>query len=321
MYCSFLLTFFLLLVPHSRRERTNYYAIWSPHPWAHLFVWVGFFLFLSAFFLVVPQPRRERTNNFDIWPRYPWAHFFFKLFKFFGRTSLSGRRRKLLWHLIIASLGPSFFVGWFSFGRISVLEKRRQLPWHLITAVFGSFFSRFFFWHTLVLGRRRELLSSDYAYGDHGIPGLIPTNATLYLEVTLIAIHWLRERERKREREREGEREGERERGRKRERERERCSLFHTHILLQRSWHSWADACYRSDRRQRELEREREREATCCSKSPCFLSPECVCVCKRERERKRREREREREMYIYIYIYINWLLWSLIIVYKSFSAK
>jgi len=30
---------------------------------------------------------------------------------------------------------------------------------------------------------------SDYAYGERGIPGLIPSRATLYLEVTLIAIH------------------------------------------------------------------------------------------------------------------------------------
>mmetsp|Transcript_754 Transcript_754/g.2252 ORF Transcript_754/g.2252 Transcript_754/m.2252 type:complete len:200 (-) Transcript_754:68-667(-) len=32
-------------------------------------------------------------------------------------------------------------------------------------------------------------VAADYAYGERGIPGLIPPNATLYLEVTLIAIH------------------------------------------------------------------------------------------------------------------------------------
>eukprot|EP00277_Geminigera_cryophila_P018321 CAMPEP_0179438358 /NCGR_PEP_ID=MMETSP0799-20121207/22108_1 /TAXON_ID=46947 /ORGANISM="Geminigera cryophila, Strain CCMP2564" /LENGTH=104 /DNA_ID=CAMNT_0021219929 /DNA_START=80 /DNA_END=394 /DNA_ORIENTATION=+ len=42
----------------------------------------------------------------------------------------------------------------------------------------------------LSLGEKARItMSSDYAYGDHGIPGLIPPNATLYLEVTLIAIH------------------------------------------------------------------------------------------------------------------------------------
>ena len=42
----------------------------------------------------------------------------------------------------------------------------------------------------LSLGEKARItIPADLAYGDRGIPGLIPPNATLYLEVTLIAIH------------------------------------------------------------------------------------------------------------------------------------
>ncbi|EKX46579.1 FKBP-type peptidyl-prolyl cis-trans isomerase [Guillardia theta CCMP2712] len=42
----------------------------------------------------------------------------------------------------------------------------------------------------LSLGEKARItMTADYAYGERGIPGLIPPNATLYLEVTLIAIH------------------------------------------------------------------------------------------------------------------------------------
>mmetsp|Transcript_25518 Transcript_25518/g.64337 ORF Transcript_25518/g.64337 Transcript_25518/m.64337 type:complete len:122 (+) Transcript_25518:40-405(+) len=42
----------------------------------------------------------------------------------------------------------------------------------------------------LSLGEKaRIIMSADFAYGNRGIPGLIPPRATLYLEVTLIAIH------------------------------------------------------------------------------------------------------------------------------------
>mmetsp|Transcript_44420 Transcript_44420/g.105931 ORF Transcript_44420/g.105931 Transcript_44420/m.105931 type:complete len:122 (+) Transcript_44420:45-410(+) len=42
----------------------------------------------------------------------------------------------------------------------------------------------------LSLGEKaRIIMSSDVAYGSRGIPGLIPPNATLFLEVTLLAIH------------------------------------------------------------------------------------------------------------------------------------
>mmetsp|Transcript_70053 Transcript_70053/g.146065 ORF Transcript_70053/g.146065 Transcript_70053/m.146065 type:complete len:123 (+) Transcript_70053:281-649(+) len=42
----------------------------------------------------------------------------------------------------------------------------------------------------LSLGEKaRIIMSSEYAYGSRGIPGLIPPDATLCLEVMLIAIH------------------------------------------------------------------------------------------------------------------------------------
>jgi FK506-binding protein 1 len=42
----------------------------------------------------------------------------------------------------------------------------------------------------LSLGEKARLkMPSELAYGEQGLPGLIPPNATLYLEVKLIAIH------------------------------------------------------------------------------------------------------------------------------------
>jgi FK506-binding protein 1 len=42
----------------------------------------------------------------------------------------------------------------------------------------------------LSLGEKaRIIMTPDVAYGARGIPGLIPPNATLFLEVTLLAIH------------------------------------------------------------------------------------------------------------------------------------
>lgn len=42
----------------------------------------------------------------------------------------------------------------------------------------------------MTLGERAKLtLSSDYAYGPSGVPGIIPPNATLIFDVELLAIN------------------------------------------------------------------------------------------------------------------------------------